>query len=93
MKRRSRLGRSSATSGVPSPEGFQAEAWYRKRKKELAVLSNGELRAAYERAAEPRRAAIAADVNDEASDSLYESPPIDSNERITYDLMKERGLL
>lgn len=65
---------------------------YLKRKEELSLLSTEEISARYERIVEAIGRAIAADVNDEAGDSLYEPPPIDSYEHILDELLEERRL-
>lgn len=68
----------------------QTEARYRVRHKELSKLSTEEIERRLKSYHEAWAAAVAADVNDEADDSLYEAPPVDSDESILFDLLQER---
>lgn len=63
---------------------------YRRRRRDLEGLSTEELRNLYSPIAEARSRAIAADTYDTADDSLYESPPVDSDEHILRELLEER---
>ena len=70
----------------------EAQLRYRQRRKELGGFPTEELRNRYDRIASARSRAIAADEFDTADDSLYESPPIDSDEHILWELLEERRL-
>lgn len=68
----------------------EAEVRRRKRHVDLSVLPTEEIQRRLSEYHEDRQAAITADVNDEAGDSLYEAPPVDSDESILSDLLQER---
>jgi hypothetical protein len=65
----------------------------RDRTKKFADRPTDELLARYRVIRDAHVAAIVDDVNDEAGDSLYEAPAIDSEESILHDLLKERGAI
>lgn len=66
---------------------------YRARKKELDKLSTEQLREIQRRIGESRAAVLRSygDNDDDLSDSFFEAPPINSDEHVTYELLKERG--
>ncbi len=63
---------------------------YRARKKEISVLSTEKLLEMQKSINASRSVAIAEDDYDEQPDSLYEPPPIDSDEYIISEILKER---
>lgn len=62
----------------------------RHRRKELDKLPTEELQAQMNQINEDHSRTLAADVWDEADDSLYEAPPFDSDAHIISELLKER---
>jgi len=72
------------------PHRWEAVQRYRARKAELSVRPTEELRGIMERFRASRARAIADDWADDLDDSFFEAPPIDSDEHIVYELLKER---
>jgi len=66
---------------------------YRAKKKELSVLPTEELLKREQAISKRRAAIIEEDYADELPDSFYESPPIDSDEHIIYEILKERKVV
>ena len=70
--------------------GVAQEKRYRTRWKELDELSTEELKDRAGAIASRRANILEADTHDDLDDSLFESPPIDSDEYIICELLKER---
>ncbi len=62
---------------------------YRARKKELQQLPTEELQNRYKEI-NSARSALAADTYDELGDSFFESPHIDSDEHILFEILEEQ---
>lgn len=71
---------------------YRTEVAYRKRRKELEEFSTERLQGLFDEMNQSWSAAIAADVNDEAGDSLYSAPSRDSDYTIISDILEKRGV-
>jgi len=74
---------------VQFPERWKRVENYRNKKKELSRLSKEELKEKMERIMDHRSHILRTVSDDELSDSFFESPPLDSDENIIYELIKE----
>jgi len=74
------------------PSRWQEVVRHRARKAELLRLSDDELREGLWRIQTERSRVAADDTNDELPDSFFEPPPLDSDEHIIGELLRERGV-
>jgi hypothetical protein len=78
------------------PSDWQMALRHHQRKEELSKLPTEELQK-IEKNIRERRVAVLGSLSDreeeEIGDSFFESPPIDSDEHIVYELLKERGAI
>ena len=65
---------------------------YRARKAELSTTDTEMLQAQLRHLGARRSRAMDEDVNDELPDSFFESPPMDSDEHIIPEILRERGV-
>ncbi len=64
---------------------------YRKRKKELSEMSTEELTEKSQEISKHRASVLTSRDEEDIGDSFFEPAPFDSDERILYELLKERG--
>jgi hypothetical protein len=66
---------------------------YRKRRKELSEMSTEELTEKSQEISKHRASVLASSDERDIEDSFFEPAPFDSDERILYELLKERGAI
>ncbi|MBI1984884.1 MAG: hypothetical protein HYS60_02105 [Candidatus Wildermuthbacteria bacterium] len=64
---------------------------YRARKRELGELPTERLQELQEEIRKQRKSFYSSKNEEDIGDSFFESPPIDSDEHILYELLRERG--
>lgn len=72
--------------------GLEQIQAYRAKKKKLAQFSTEELQEVHGRLQRAWATAVEDDDLDEGPDSLYAPPPIDSDEHVIHEILKERGI-
>jgi len=74
------------------PRALKEVKRYRTRKAELSTTDTKMLQARLRHISDARSRAIAEDTNDELDDSFFGLPPLDSDEHIIPEILRERGI-